>query len=269
MKYKAVVLNQCTIHSRFKDATELSIKTWGSSKRHPDIKILNYFGGYDLDGERISHFQKVPPKGQCIEYDYEGASYLIVGELDTIDYAKNFDPRGSKQILALDYVYNKYDFDFIYRTGCTSYIAVDILRDMLYTIPTDRDIYEGLVSVSFIDEDKQIPYKFVIGANTYISRSVVEIVLQNRDRYLEMTSSGVRPQSYEDLCLGRLLTYELKIEDVSNFNDEFAHLSRALYCKDVDEVDLHVGHDFVNYRLSTHNAAKNFMKLHEFYENRV
>lgn len=198
-----IVLNQCTFHGAFKEIQDFCLNTWVREYGN-DITILNYFGAFDKDGEPFPQLKEVPAIGECVEYEEDGIRYLIVGCEDLID---NYDPRGLKQIMAFEHVINNYKFEYLYRTGCSSYVVIDNLLKSIEKLP-DNEVYAGSFSGLTLDSGEM--FYFVIGCDVIISSDVIELVVENKSLYLELVNVGGYV-GWEDVALGRLLRSKLKI----------------------------------------------------------
>ena len=91
------------------------------------------------------------------------------------------------------------DFDFVYFTTASSYVSPEVLMEFASTLPRTR-LYAG---TRMVDHDTGVT--FGSGANRFMSRDVVQMVLAHSSEY--------RNDVMEDVGLGRLLC-ELGIEVV-------------------------------------------------------
>jgi hypothetical protein len=213
-KYKAVILNQCTVYQPFEKINQVSLDTWVKEFRDNDILLINYYGGYDNNGTALTRFNQIPNKNESIFYTEGGLNYLIVGCEDYINTEIQFDPRGLKQILAFEYCINNFDFDIIYKTTCNSYNILSEVKKWIYRMPL-KGVYAGCKNAYFVDpvNEKGLFY-FVVGCSVFFSKDIINIILDNKQRYLELTEKNLLAGSYEDVVIGRLLNYELQLINI-------------------------------------------------------
>lgn len=232
VKPKIIVLNQCTVSPSFEHVQNACLDTWVKDNDNEDIKVINYFGGYNNDKTKIDRFKCVPNWGDVCEYEEDDINYMIVGCYDLTNHDEDVDHRGFRLIHAFEYLLKNYEFDYIYRTGCTSYVILDRVYNVIRNLPSTR-VYTGTVFKYWVDpETKHFPFYFVLGADAFISRDMVELAVRNKSMYIELSTQGVHFNSFEDAVLGRILTAqvgELHMEHQFNLVKE-----TAMFCKDVE-----------------------------------
>lgn len=237
---KVLILNQATVDPNYTVLDYLSRHTW-TSNSHPDVRTIHYYGGYDSNHNPISKFPVVP-RG---ETQLVGDDILVCGTNDTLgDY---FDPRGEKLIMALEYCLKHFEWDFMLRICNTSYVHIPILHRVLDETRKER-IYDGVRNM----HNNEIP--FVTGYHSYMSRDVAELLVQNKDMYLET-------KYLEDLAVGYVLMYKL---NYVNFDDQpyrRTHVDNAF--DNSFEPEHFLRHsDVFTYRFRSHTPEK-FIRFHE------
>lgn len=215
---KTIIINQATLDPSYDAINKAAHDTWGSYK-HDDVKILHYYGKYNKYLQLTDKFPVLPTDGECLLVDND----LILGAYDTnyptdhpvrighdnshITYSyggvdrKIDDARGEKFIMALEYCLNNFEFNFIQRISCTSY--VDVAKMMIYldTLPKTK-VYNGAKNMYNYE------YYFITGHNVLMSRDTVETLVKHKKEYLAIAYP-------EDLATGRLLIHDLEYTDFS------------------------------------------------------
>lgn len=251
-----VILNQCTFHKDFLEIQDICLNTWVADS-YESVTIINYFGAYDDKGEPLPWVKFVPEKGGHFYYEENNIRYLILGTNDLIG---EWDPRGQKQMMAFEFVNDNFNIDYIYRTGCTSYVVVDKLLERIKYTPRSKT-YTGLMS-GYTEHD----HYFVIGCHMLISRDLFDIVILNKERYLERTNKPMRLglQVYEDICLGLLLGIDLGLPYINvgsqyiiggAFNYKESTIDKVVYSPEID-----------NYRFGK-DKPELFSYFHEMLKN--
>jgi hypothetical protein len=99
-----------------------------------------------------------------IEYHDNRNIYIQSGE--SLAYATH------RTIRCFDYCLNNFDFDYILRTNCSSYINKNLLYDLVQTLP--ETVYAGVVGV-------HNNMKFASGAGMLISRNNIEYLVDYKN----------------------------------------------------------------------------------------
>ena len=155
---KIIILNQCTLDPLYNDVDKVMRETW-QQVIHPNIKIINYYGSDTLRDK------------QCVYSPNDNKLIINVGDFKDNYTDKNgneyeFDSRGEKFILALEYCLNNLEFDFIYRMSCTSYIDIFKMYDYINTTPTKEKVYNGTFNMY------DYKHYFVSGFNVIMSKDI-------------------------------------------------------------------------------------------------
>jgi hypothetical protein len=117
---------------------------------------------------------------------------------------------GHKTIKMFEYCLNNYEFDYIFRTNCSSYVRIDKLNEYLINKPR-TNFYNAVIMT-------HEPVPFASGCGYSISRDLVEIVVKNKEKW---------NHSYlDDVALALLLSGE---------NIKPTHSSRF----DINEYNMH------------------------------
>ena len=201
---KTIILNQGTLHPEYEDVDNTAYTTWGSTQ-NPDVKVINYYGKYNHNGDLTSKFPNLPDDGEVLMYD----NIMICGTYDYRypvshpHYTTNHDARGEKFIMALEYCLKNFEFDYIQRISNTSYIDVEKMQLYLNELPRIK-IYNGARNMY------NYQYYFVAGFNAFMSKDVVELLVNYKDLYL-------KSQYPEDLAAGKVLMHDI---EYVNFEDQ-------------------------------------------------
>jgi len=201
---KILILNQCTADSSYLGIDALSRSTW-STVSHPDVTVVHYYGALDSENRKIHNFPHVNP-GEAVlqKLDDLAHSYLFCGVNDV--FVGSHDPRSAKFMIALEYCFNNFEFDFLVRCSNTTYNDLEKMHRILSGMRRER-LYEGARNMN------SDGYYFVAGWHSYMTRDCVKLVVENKQRYLDLPYS-------EDLALGVLLMHELKHTD---FKEDIIH----------------------------------------------
>jgi len=217
---KIIVINQATLDIHYDAIDQAAHNTWGTYK-HEDIKIIHYYGKYNQQLQPTGKFSTLPSDGECLMIDND----LIIGTYD-INYPSNHpvrvghdnshiiyafggipkkinDARGEKFIMALEYCLNNFEFDFIQRISCTSYVDVSKMVNYINTLPKTK-VYNGAKNMYNYE------YYFISGHNILMSRDVVQLLVKHKKEYLAIAYP-------EDLATGRLIIHDLAY---TNFSEQ-------------------------------------------------
>jgi len=237
---KILILNQTTTASPYTIVDYLTKHTW-TLNSHPDVKVIHYYGGYDINHNPIDKFPVVP-RGEIQLIDN---NILVCGTNDVLgDY---FDPRGEKMIMAIEYCLKHFEFDFLFRMSNTSYIHIPTLHRVLSESPTEK-IHDGSRNLY----NSEIP--FIAGYNSYMSRDVAEVLIQNKDMYLESRYP-------EDLALGYVIFYKLKY---ASFDERPGRITAAWAFEEGFKAENYINvSDVFNYKFRPHTLEK-YIQFHEY-----
>lgn len=237
---KILILNQATTDPNYTIIDYLSRHTW-TLNSHPDVKTIHYYGGYDTNHIPIKKFPIIP-KG---ETQLVNNDILVCGINDTL--GPYFDPRGEKMIMAIEYCLKHFEWDFMLRICNTSYIDTFKLHKVMDSLPKEK-IYDGTRNLY----DNKI--SFVTGYNSYMSRDTAEVLIQNKQIYLDSRYP-------EDLALGDVIFHKLKY---TSFEDQ-TYIPTSVWAYEEGFNPEHfVKHtDVFNYRFRSHTPEK-LIKFHEY-----
>ena len=223
---KILIIVQGTKHPHSLLVNSFTKATWMQTKIE-DVEIYSFYGCYGYDGLPLDQYETIPEYG---EIKLEGNDIIYGGK----DYIKGFphdkslpwrtktfypdvDPRNERFINTLQYCYENFEFDFIYRTSDSYYVDVRELKNHIETrLPSHTSIYTGNVFTPLITETYTLHRNFVAGSNLLMSKDIVKTLVSNKDRYLELSRTYC-----EDEAAGVLLVDELqyitKLEDQKNW----------------------------------------------------
>jgi len=259
---KVIIINQATLDPSYDAINKAAHDTWGTYN-HEDVKILHYYGKYNKYLQLTDKFPVLPSEGECLLIDND----LILGTYDTnypadhpirvghdnshIKYTyggierKMDDARGEKFIMALEYCLNNFEFDFIQRISCTSYVDVAKMMTYLDTLPKTK-VYNGARNMYNYE------YYFITGHNVLMSRDTVETLVKYKKEYLALPYP-------EDLATGRLLIHDL---EYTNFSEQVSGDTFVSVSSNLDELKLSDSPSVYLYR-TRHAHPEVFYHLHK------
>jgi hypothetical protein len=194
---KIIVLNQSTWHFEYNAIDALAKSTWARVK-HPDVTVIHYYGGYDLEDKPYSHLSGTPAKGSAIMYDNHGNNILVCGVQDVVSNPLT-DPRNQKLIIAYEWCLNNLEFDYIVRICNTTYLDIKKMHKFLDSLERKDKQYDGARNM-YNNE-----YYFCGGSFNYLSKDCVQQLVNNKEEYLSLPY----PLSMEDLGVGVILFNKL------------------------------------------------------------
>lgn len=100
------------------------------------------------------------------------------------------DNLGYKVLSTFEFVLNNFEFDYIFKMNCSSYLNKNLLRDLVIDKPRNK-FYAGVVG-------SHGDINFVSGSGTLLSRDLVELILDNKDKWDHSL--------IEDVSIGKILT---------------------------------------------------------------
>jgi hypothetical protein len=233
---KILVLNQATLDASYASVMKAAYDTW-NTYNHPDVKIIHYYGKYNNVLEPTDKFEYLPNDGECLEIgnDLICGSYdnhfpqnhptlKAIHDSDSLYTAGNSsykinDSRGEKFIMALEYCLNNYEFDFIQRISCTSYVDIPKMHSYLSTMSKTK-VYNGARNMYNSE------YYFIAGHCVLMSRDIVEVLVKNKEKYLSLSYP-------EDVATGKIILYDSEYTNI----DEQMHLHSFTFV-DPDNITL-------------------------------
>jgi len=150
------------------DILEKTIReTW--AREYPDnVEIYYYYGGADIN--------------------------YIEGDKIYSNTEENIYNIGQKTINAFEFLSNK-DYDYVFRTNSSSYVNIEYLLEYIKDKP-NKMFYHGVVS-HYEPEN----FKFVSGSGYIISRDLIDLVIENKDKWDHSFPNA------DDVSIGKLLNY--------------------------------------------------------------
>ena len=100
------------------------------------------------------------------------------------------------------------DFDYIYRTTTTSYLNLEHLYDFIQD--KQSDCYYAAPEMYHQDKENDVKIKFGSGVGFFLSKDLVECVVNNRNKW--------KYEYLDDVAVGDLLIQDLGYE-LSNIKD--------------------------------------------------
>jgi hypothetical protein len=242
---KIIILNQCTTEPRWQEVDQLGQNTWGKVT-HPDVKMFHYYGAFDSNGKPYDRFSNIPNRGEIAILPN---NIMVCGVEDVL--GNYFDPRGERYIMALEYCLNNFEFDYIYRTTCTSYIDIYKMYNFFNKLKIKEKFYDGLRNMY------EYQYLFTSGYHVMLSRDVVEVIVEHKDEYLKL-------ELPEDVAVGALLIHTLKYASFEN-NPDHNTSATPLGNSGFNHKN-YLNTSVFNYRLNT-NLGEQLLEIHNYLEN--
>jgi hypothetical protein len=240
---KIIILNQCTLDPLYNDVDKAMRVTW-QQVIHPNIRIINYYGSDTLRDK------------QCVYSPDNNKLIINVGDfkdnyIDENGVEYEFDSRGEKFVLALEYCLNNLEFDYIYRMSCTSYIDVFKMYDYISSLSKEK-IYNGCKNMY------NNQYYFVSGFNVIMSRDIVEQLVNNKEELIKLKYP-------EDVATGIIIFDRLKY--IKDFSDQDQLSTHTIHDDIMDHPSLlHYSSSIFNFKFAK-TFFNNFEKIHNFLKN--
>ena len=159
-KKKVVILVMCSSTLPVYDNLKNGIKETWFNDRNDDVEIIFY-----SDNVNYSNKSYYPV--------LEGNDLILPCD----DGVHNC---GVKTIMALDWVSENYEFDYIYRSNLGAYINVKNLLSFLSDKPKDK-FYCGIIGVDEFYLGR--PVRFASGSGYFLSKDLVDLVSNNKDSW--------------------------------------------------------------------------------------
>ena len=199
---KIAVISQQTLHPSYDEISELQYKYCLQKFIDRGIPTFRHIGSIDENKRRV----------KSLEGKFNGNYFYLEKDChklhldcdDLLDKENEIDPRGYKTYYAFKYLLENVDFDILFTTNCTSFLDVNGILENIKTFRTKR-LYTGAIS----GWDKHQLW-FVISAFGFISRDLVEIIVANKELYLNFTTEASYVKNafvYEDVCIGRVFKH--------------------------------------------------------------
>ena len=223
---KIIILNQSTLHPKYSLIDAACRVTWGMEE-HDHIKTFHYYGNVSSKGNIIEDiFSCTPEPGEsCLDSN----NRLVQNIKDRVDVGainKSEDTRAKRLISAFEYCLKNYEFDYIYRVSCTSYIDLKKLYDYSLTLGKEK-IYNG-PKYYLEDEgwamDPNWKSSFVASFNCIMSKDTVQTLVDNKDLFLSINAP-------EDIATGRVLVDTLKY---INLREQDPHQTYVSYGREIE-----------------------------------
>lgn len=167
---KILVLVLCSRNYLSKISSSSQRDIWG--KYEKKIKFFHFVGKVDKKNGEVNYINK------------NNESYLLLNVDD------GYSSIAQKTLLALEDVYSRFDFDFIFRTNTSSYINVNRLEKFI----SDNEKILEYCGKKLITENGDT---IASGAGFFLSRKNVELLLKKRNYFEESLP--------DDVAIARLL----------------------------------------------------------------
>lgn len=133
------------------------------------------------DSEIVDDFQTIYYYGS----NGNNETMLIDNELFTSS-KEGYSNMGYKVIDALEYIFKNFEFDYLFKMNCSSYLNKKVLKEFLKDKPSEK-YYCGGIGV-------HDGISFGSGCGSILSRDVVEVIVNNKNdwnhKYIEDVSIG-------------------------------------------------------------------------------
>jgi hypothetical protein len=161
---------------------------------------------------------------------------------------------GVKTILALDWISKNYEYDYIYRSNLGAYVNINNLLSFLSDKPKDK-FYCGIFGFDNFYLNR--PVKFVSGSGYFLSKDLVDLILNNKDLW--------NHRAIDDVALGDFM---------EKFNINVNESARRInICS--GKIDYNIGDKFVetipdselyHFRLRSDNRDEDLKNMKEIHE---
>lgn len=159
-------------------------ETCYSKKNTPEAAKVYYMYG-NRKGVNVSH-QESLLKEDCFYYGYpEGRNNLL-----------------HKTIAFYEYCYNNFNFEYIFRTNCGSYVNLHSLVKFVNNLPK-QDVYLGMKGSSAQGYD----HDYASGSGYLLSRNLIQLIVENKHK---LEYNGIR--CMDDNSIGKFLTKDNKYQ---------------------------------------------------------
>lgn len=252
---RVILLAQGTFHDSYQMINNASMETWMVSS-HPNVKMFMYCGNYGENG--VLYKDLIEPG--CVEFGKElvcNCTDLSMG----VDDDKTVDYRSVKFIEALEYCLQNYEFDYIFRTGNTSYVDVNGMYETIDKLPR-TGVYGGQ-KCKIEGQD----WSFIAGHNTILSRDLVEKLVNDKHLFI---NGG---DTYEDIYIGKVITNIRNYIDEDDIIDIMHFLCLRIYDNGIklqdpeNVINNMVKPHIWNYRFSPHHYEE-MRQFHKLYIDR-
>ena len=257
---KVLILNQATFDPDYFIIDALSRTTW-SYRTHPDVHTIHYYGSKDSRGDTFSGFKHLPAENSCTVYSPTLSNYnneiMVCDSYDVLNSSVHVDPRNIKLIMAYEYALNNYDFDFVVRVCNTTYVDIPKMHRFFDNYPRKTRVYNGARNLYNYD------YYFVSGFGNYMSRDVVEQLVNHKEEFLQLTE----PFNIEDLAVGYMVMHRLECAENGKAgyvdSDTINHVLARDYINDFTVDQYNPDDDAFMYRFGlTAENIERYMQLH-------
>lgn len=266
--FKLIVLIKHGLYPEFiKLAQDAQATTWLSSQIPNGVKIIHYYG---IPGGKIIRFlDEIHEKCRWhsrlthyfVRYTMQIVSLPFLKFIPSTHSANQLGARHQevqckvidtlftlrwKQLAIYHYVFNQFDFNYLYDTNASSYLDLTNLLSQVKDF-SRTPLYAG-----------NIPSKgFISGANRFFDKQAVELILKNRNHW--------NPALIEDVALGKLMR---------SLNVEMTQLESVSLTRE-DEVSTLTDSQLLenfhfrtkSYRGTIRNDARIMQSLHSRYQN--
>lgn len=202
---KKILISVLSLEQEPYISLEKTIRDTWASKRYPNVDIIYYYGGND--------------------------EIKLVGDKFYSNTSEGLYNIGYKTLNLFDYLLKNHDFDYIFRTNSSSYVDIEKLLTFIGDKPKEK-FYSGVIG-------NYNNILFASGSGYFISRDLVELVVEQKDRWDHTL--------IDDVSLGKLMTEN----NIKIYRGERCDISNHL----------HIINNHYHYRVKTENNRNNDIKL--------
>ena len=158
------------------------------------------------------------PEGVEIIYYYGNSKEdKLLGDKLYLNSPEGLRNVSKKTLKMYEYVFENFEFDYVYRTNSSSYVNITKLKEFIVDKPLNK-FYSGVVGNS------PQGIKFASGSGYFISHDLIELVLNNKNKW---DNSLI-----DDVALGKLLSHKnIKITRGTRINLTKNHLNNTPFDK--------------------------------------
>lgn len=189
-------------------------ETW-DSEVVDDIETIYYYNDSSLDSIKIN------------------------GDELFIPCEDGIDKLGYKVLSTFEYILDNFDFDYIFKMNCSSYLNKGLLKELVKNMPTNN-LYAGYIGI----HDN---ITFASGAGSLLSKDLVKLILDNKDKW--------RHSLIEDVAIGEILM---------NNNIGIIPMNRVSIINGIDNHKLNT--ECHHYRCKNDNREMDIIIMKELYK---
>ena len=156
------------------------------------------------------------PKGVEVIYYYGNSKEdKLIGDKLFLNAPEGLRNVGYKTLKMYQYVYENFNFDYVYRTNSSSYIDINKLQSFVRDKPMEK-FYCGVIGRGV----KGI--NFASGSGYFISKDLIEVVLKNKSKwqhgYIDDVALGLLLNNYKIYPGSRFDVNNIENIDINHYH---------------------------------------------------